>query len=65
MFLLLCYLEAPKAPEIDLSKGQDSLRVYKINDILQASCIVKDGRPVANISWYLGGHVNYLFRFLL
>ncbi|CAH1260243.1 unnamed protein product [Diabrotica balteata] len=45
--------KAPKQPELDLSRGTDSLRVYKINDHLDASCIVRDGRPVANISWFL------------
>ncbi|XP_056633985.1 fasciclin-3 isoform X2 [Diorhabda sublineata] len=49
----LIVAKAPKQPELDLSRGTDSLRVYKINDVLEASCIVRDGRPVANISWYL------------
>lgn len=49
----LIVARAPKDPELDISRGTDSLRVYKINDILHASCIVRDGRPVANISWYL------------
>lgn len=30
------------------------MRVYQAGDLLEASCIVRDGRPVANISWYLG-----------
>lgn len=38
---------------MDLSRGVDSVRIYKVNDLLQASCIVRDGRPVANISWFL------------
>ncbi|XP_017785393.1 PREDICTED: fasciclin-3 isoform X2 [Nicrophorus vespilloides] len=49
----LTVAKAPKSPELDLSRGTDSLRVYKIHDVLQASCVVRDGRPVANISWYL------------
>ncbi|CAH1114069.1 unnamed protein product, partial [Psylliodes chrysocephalus] len=49
----LIVAKAPKLPELDLSRGTDSLRVYKINDVLEASCVVRDGRPVANISWYL------------
>ncbi|CAH0548623.1 unnamed protein product [Brassicogethes aeneus] len=45
----------PKQPELDLSRGTDKLSVYKLDDELLASCIVKDGRPVANISWFLDG----------
>ncbi|XP_065167922.1 fasciclin-3-like isoform X2 [Atheta coriaria] len=43
----------PRQPELDLSRGTDSLRVYKMHDTLHASCVIRDGRPVANISWYL------------
>ncbi|CAH1140428.1 unnamed protein product, partial [Phyllotreta striolata] len=49
----LIVAKAPKMPELDLSRGTDSLRVYKINDYLEASCLVRDGRPVANISWFI------------
>ncbi|XP_074039691.1 fasciclin 3 isoform X2 [Leptinotarsa decemlineata] len=49
----LIVAKAPKTPELDISRGTDSLRVYKVNDVLEASCIVRDGRPVANISWFL------------
>ncbi|XP_050312125.1 fasciclin-3 isoform X2 [Anthonomus grandis grandis] len=43
----------PKLPELDLSSGTDHLNVYKVDDILQAVCVVADGRPVANITWML------------
>ncbi|CAG9815099.1 unnamed protein product, partial [Phaedon cochleariae] len=49
----LIVAKPPKLPELDLSRGTDSLRVYKVNDQLEASCIVRDGRPVANITWFL------------
>lgn len=44
---------------MDLSRGTDSLNIYKLNDVLQASCVVRDGRPVANISWYLNEEPLY------
>ncbi|KAJ8921152.1 hypothetical protein NQ315_013624, partial [Exocentrus adspersus] len=50
----LTVARAPRQPELDLRGGADSLGVYKINDVLEASCIVSDGRPVANLSWFLG-----------
>lgn len=46
--------EASKSPELELTGSSKDSYNYKINDILHASCIVRDGRPVANISWYLG-----------
>ncbi|XP_060534314.1 fasciclin-3 isoform X2 [Cylas formicarius] len=49
----LIVARSPKAPELDLSQGTDHLVVYKVDDTIQASCIVRDGRPVANISWFL------------
>jgi hypothetical protein len=55
----LIVAKAPKMPELDLSRGTDSVNIYKINDILQASCIVRDGRPVANISWFLNDEPIY------
>ncbi|XP_044261126.1 fasciclin-3 isoform X1 [Tribolium madens] len=55
----LIVAKAPRLPELDLSRGTDSVNIYKINDVLQASCIVKDGRPVANISWYLDNEPLY------
>ncbi|XP_049825133.1 fasciclin-3 isoform X2 [Aethina tumida] len=47
----LIVAKQPRQPELELSRGADN--IYRINDELRASCIVKDGRPVANISWYL------------
>ncbi|KAL1502118.1 hypothetical protein ABEB36_007310 [Hypothenemus hampei] len=49
----LIVARAPKPPELDLSRGADHLNVYRVDDNLQATCMVRDGRPVANISWYL------------
>ncbi|CAH2003547.1 unnamed protein product [Acanthoscelides obtectus] len=49
----LVVAKPPQPPELDLSRGTDSVRIYKVGDVLEASCIVKDGRPVANISWFL------------
>lgn len=50
----LVVARAPKLPELDLSRGADDLNVYKVDDVLRATCVIRDGRPVANISWYLG-----------
>ncbi|XP_066144727.1 fasciclin-3 isoform X3 [Euwallacea fornicatus] len=44
----------PQPPELDISRGADHVSVYKVDDLLQATCLVRDGRPVANISWFLG-----------
>ncbi|KAL3271904.1 hypothetical protein HHI36_022374, partial [Cryptolaemus montrouzieri] len=49
----------PKVPELEISKGPDNLREYKIHDTIQASCLVRDGRPVANISWFLDSEPIY------
>lgn len=56
----LVVAKAPKIPELDLSHGTDGLNVYKVDDILQATCVVRDGRPVANISWFLGKYIQKL-----
>ncbi|RZB40578.1 fasciclin-3 [Asbolus verrucosus] len=55
----LIVARAPKVPEMDLSRSTDAVTVYKVNDVLEASCIVKDGRPVANISWFLDDEPLY------
>ncbi|GJQ75304.1 putative coreceptor-mediated virion attachment to host cell [Trypoxylus dichotomus] len=47
----LTVAKAPRAPELELAR--DTYGQYKVNEMLKASCIVKDGRPVANISWFL------------
>ncbi|KAF7285879.1 hypothetical protein GWI33_009359 [Rhynchophorus ferrugineus] len=49
----LIVAKSPKQPELELSSGTDQLNVYKVDDTLEASCTVRDGRPVANISWFL------------
>ncbi|XP_030747489.1 fasciclin-3 isoform X2 [Sitophilus oryzae] len=49
----LIVANAPKPPELELSRGTDQLNVYKVDDTLEASCTVRDGRPVANITWFL------------
>ncbi|KAG5875940.1 Fasciclin-3, partial [Gonioctena quinquepunctata] len=49
----LIVAKEPQLPELDVRRQPDSSRVFKVNDLLEASCIVKDGRPVANISWFL------------
>ncbi|KAK9720863.1 CD80-like C2-set immunoglobulin domain [Popillia japonica] len=53
----LTVAKAPRAPELELSR--DMYGQYKVNDMLRASCIVRDGRPVANISWYLDDEPLY------
>lgn len=61
---LFVFIEAPRQPELDLRGGADSLGVYKINDVLEASCIVSDGRPVANLSWFLGERNIFVKKFV-
>lgn len=46
-------LGAPRAPQLEIRQDLDHHGSYKLGDVLRASCIVRDGRPVANISWYL------------
>lgn len=52
-------IEAPKTPELDVSRNTDFSRSYRAGDSFEASCIVRDGRPVANISWYLGIYITF------
>ncbi|KAK9886346.1 hypothetical protein WA026_015863 [Henosepilachna vigintioctopunctata] len=49
----LVVARAPKSPEMDIHSGPGSIKEYKIDDTIHASCMVEDGRPVANISWFL------------
>ncbi|XP_025830987.1 fasciclin-3 isoform X2 [Agrilus planipennis] len=49
----LTVAKAPRAPQLEISTGTDNTNIYKVGDVLRAYCIVRDGRPVANISWYL------------
>ncbi|KAF2894388.1 hypothetical protein ILUMI_11783 [Ignelater luminosus] len=43
----------PRPPQLDIIRDSDHFWAYRVGDILHATCIVRDGRPVANISWYL------------
>lgn len=65
LYTFLWFSGAPRAPELALSRGTDSLRVYKLNDILYASCSVNDGRPAANISWFLGKNTLLYVTYLI
>lgn len=49
----------PKDPQLDLVPGRDSVGVYRIDDHLTATCVVRDGRPVANITWFLNQEPLY------
>lgn len=55
--ILLIYfiflIEPPKAPELDVNRGSEAQQIYRAGDVLQAACYIRDGRPAANISWYL------------
>ncbi|KAG8305219.1 coreceptor-mediated virion attachment to host cell [Homalodisca vitripennis] len=49
----------PELPTLSVSVGTGSgtetgPRAYKEKDLLIATCTVKNGRPSANISWFLG-----------
>lgn len=57
--LLFCGVGAPRAPQLEVSQDLDHQWAYKLGDVLRASCIVRDGRPVANISWYLDDEPLY------
>jgi len=49
---------APQKPELDVSVGtENNVNTYRERDLLSASCIVRDGRPAANITWYMGDEV--------
>lgn len=53
--LTVCFFpETPKPPILALKHGMDNTLQYRVNEVLMASCTVADGRPVANLSWYLG-----------
>ncbi|XP_045465832.1 fasciclin-3 isoform X2 [Harmonia axyridis] len=49
----LIVAKPPQVPVMEVSKGSDNVGVYKIHDTIHASCSVNDGRPAANISWFL------------
>ncbi|XP_044762896.1 fasciclin-3 isoform X2 [Coccinella septempunctata] len=49
----LIVAKPPQPPMMEVSRGPDNVGVYKIHDTIHASCAVNDGRPAANISWYL------------
>ncbi|KAF4523023.1 hypothetical protein B566_EDAN007453 [Ephemera danica] len=47
---------APETPDLRLYKRN---QLYNVGDIFQATCVVRNGRPVANISWYFGDELVY------
>ncbi|XP_044737272.1 fasciclin-3 isoform X2 [Chrysoperla carnea] len=49
----LLVAKPPKAPELDVNRGSEAQQIYRAGDVLQAACYIRDGRPAANISWYL------------
>ncbi|KAJ8968414.1 hypothetical protein NQ317_002251, partial [Molorchus minor] len=51
--MTLVVAKAPRVPELQIRPGSDSPRMYKVDERLDASCVVRDGRPAANISWFL------------
>ncbi|XP_031330069.1 fasciclin-3-like isoform X3 [Photinus pyralis] len=42
----------PRPPQLEI-QNSDRYWAYKVGDVIHATCIVRDGRPAANISWYL------------
>ncbi|XP_066991227.2 fasciclin-3 isoform X2 [Anabrus simplex] len=46
----------PSVPELSVSSVSGSVRNdgFKEGDTISASCIIRDGRPVSNLSWYMG-----------
>ncbi|KAK5637963.1 hypothetical protein RI129_012258 [Pyrocoelia pectoralis] len=48
----LIVAKAPRAPQLEI-QNSDRYWAYKVGDTIHATCIVQDGRPVANITWYL------------
>ncbi|XP_026467486.1 fasciclin-3-like [Ctenocephalides felis] len=49
----------PSPPEMETSPGTQARDTFRANDILTARCVVRDGRPPANISWYLDDEPIY------
>lgn len=37
-----------------MSMGSEGLRDYKEGETLKATCVVRNGRPVANLTWFIG-----------
>lgn len=50
----LCFTEAPTRPELSVSVGNIATNMYKEGDTLIATCVVRQGRPAANITWFIG-----------
>lgn len=52
IFLVFLFADTPNPPELQLIEFNN--RYYKEGDTLLATCTVKNGRPIANITWYIG-----------
>ncbi|KAK4878773.1 hypothetical protein RN001_011279 [Aquatica leii] len=48
----LVVAKPPRSPELEILQNSDYW-AYKVGDVIHATCTVRDGRPVANLSWYL------------
>lgn len=52
--MTLVVASAPNPPELTLSMGSEGPQDYREGEILKATCVVKNGRPVANLTWFIG-----------
>jgi len=53
--ITLIVAKKPNPPEFSITTGSVSgSNNYLEGDVVSASCTVRDGRPAANISWYIG-----------
>lgn len=50
----LTVAKRPSRPELMIAKPENPDGSFNENDILNAFCIVKNGRPAANITWFIG-----------
>ncbi|KAF5280484.1 hypothetical protein FQA39_LY18065 [Lamprigera yunnana] len=53
----LLVAKPPRLPQLEIFQMSDHYWAYKVGDVIRATCFVRDGRPVANITWYLNDEI--------
>lgn len=57
--MTLVIAKAPKAPTINVSRGSFAPDTFQEGETIRAECRIENGRPVANISWFIGSEPIY------
>lgn len=45
---------APNPPELQLTAGSEGPNDYKEGETIKATCVIRNGRPAANLTWFIG-----------